>query len=54
MNAASAPILSFIEAEMLRIACPNCGERDEVEFRYRGDATLTRPGPDADSAAVNA
>jgi sarcosine oxidase subunit delta len=54
MSAASAPIRFCIEAAMLRIACPHCGERDEVEFRYRGDATLTRPGPDADAAAVNA
>jgi sarcosine oxidase subunit delta len=28
---------------MLRIHCPHCGERDEVEFRYRGDASATRP-----------
>jgi heterotetrameric sarcosine oxidase delta subunit len=28
---------------MLRIRCPYCGERDEVEFRYRGDASATRP-----------
>ena len=28
---------------MLRIACPFCGVRDEIEFRYRGDATLVRP-----------
>ena len=28
---------------MLRIACPWCGERDEVEFRYRGDAAQSRP-----------
>jgi len=28
---------------MLRIACPWCGERDETEFRYRGDATRRRP-----------
>jgi len=32
---------------MLRIPCPWCGPRDEVEFRYRGDATRTRPGADA-------
>jgi heterotetrameric sarcosine oxidase delta subunit len=31
---------------MLRIPCPWCGERDEVEFRYRGDATLRRPAAD--------
>jgi len=28
---------------MLRIPCPWCGARDEVEFRYRGDATRERP-----------
>ncbi len=29
---------------MLRIPCPWCGERDEAEFRFRGDATALRPG----------
>lgn len=28
---------------MLRIRCPYCGERDEVELRYRGDASVSRP-----------
>jgi heterotetrameric sarcosine oxidase delta subunit len=28
---------------MLRIPCPWCGERDETEFRYRGDAHQARP-----------
>ena len=28
---------------MLRIPCPWCGTRDEVEFRYRGDASVSRP-----------
>jgi len=32
---------------MLRIPCPHCGARDEVEFTYRGDATVTRPEADA-------
>jgi sarcosine oxidase subunit delta len=32
---------------MLRITCPHCGPRDEVEFRYRGDASLQRPTADA-------
>jgi methylglutamate dehydrogenase subunit B len=32
---------------MLRIPCPWCGERDESEFRYRGDATRQRPGTGA-------
>jgi sarcosine oxidase subunit delta len=39
---------------MLRIPCPWCGERDEAEFRYRGDATLARPGADAGLAAFTA
>jgi sarcosine oxidase subunit delta len=30
---------------MLRIPCPHCGERDEIEFRYRGDAHVVRPCP---------
>lgn len=28
---------------MLRIPCPWCGTRDEVEFRYRGAASAARP-----------
>ena len=32
---------------MLRIPCPYCGERDETEFRYRGDAARRRPPGDA-------
>jgi sarcosine oxidase subunit delta len=39
---------------MLRIPCPWCGERDETEFRYRGDATVERPGPDAALEAFTA
>ena len=31
---------------MLLIRCPWCGERSEVEFKYLGDATVTRPAPD--------
>ncbi|NMJ42934.1 sarcosine oxidase subunit delta [Roseomonas sp. JC162] len=38
---------------MLRIPCPHCGARDEVEFIYRGDATVTRPGPDGDVGAFH-
>lgn len=38
---------------MLRIACPWCGARDETEFRYRGDASVTRPGADADVESFN-
>jgi heterotetrameric sarcosine oxidase delta subunit len=36
---------------MLRIPCPWCGERDETEFRYRGDASRSRPAGDAGVAA---
>ena len=36
---------------MLRIDCPWCGPRDEADFTYRGDATVTRPGPDGDAEA---
>jgi len=36
---------------MLRIHCPWCGVRDEVEFRYRGDAGVARPQADAALAA---
>ncbi len=32
---------------MLRICCPHYGERDEAEFRYRGDASRARPEGDA-------
>ncbi len=32
---------------MLRIHCPWCGLRDEIEFRYRGDAQRQRPVADA-------
>jgi len=38
---------------MLRIRCPHCGERDEVEFRYRGDAGRVRPASDAGLGAFN-
>jgi len=36
---------------MQQIKCPWCGLRDEAEFRYAGDATLTRPQDDADEQA---
>jgi sarcosine oxidase, subunit delta len=29
---------------MLRISCPCCGERDEVEFRFGGESHIERPG----------
>lgn len=28
---------------MIRITCPVCGSRNEVEFSYLGDASVTRP-----------
>ena len=28
---------------MLRIVCPYCGERDQVEYVYAGDATAAMP-----------
>ena len=39
---------------MLRICCPWCGVRDEVEFRYRGDAAVSRPAGEAPIAATSA
>jgi heterotetrameric sarcosine oxidase delta subunit len=37
----------------MRIDCPCCGLRDNGEFSYLGDASLTRPdGMDADPAAM--
>ena len=32
---------------MHRIDCPWCGKRDEAEFQYQGDATVSRPADDA-------
>jgi len=32
---------------MHRIKCPWCGERDQAEFNFRGDASVQRPAPDA-------
>jgi heterotetrameric sarcosine oxidase delta subunit len=39
---------------VLRIPCPWCGVRDEVEFRYRGDATRSRPGAETGIAEFTA
>jgi methylglutamate dehydrogenase subunit B len=30
----------------MRLPCPFCGMRDQSEFRYRGDAGITRPAAD--------
>ena len=38
---------------MHQIRCPFCGIRDEVEFKYRGDASVARPAPDAGGDAFN-
>ena len=35
---------------MLRITCPYCGTRDEVEFHCGGDAHIVRPGLDVNDA----
>ena len=39
---------------MLRIPCPWCGTRDEIEFRYRGDASRSRPAATDGAAAFTA
>jgi sarcosine oxidase subunit delta len=31
---------------VILLSCPWCGERDQTEFHYGGDATVTRPAPD--------
>lgn len=33
---------------MLLITCPWCGPREEVEFRYGGEAGVAAPGPTDD------
>ena len=40
-------------ARMIRIDCPRCGPRDEIEFTYRGDATVRRPEADAPAEALH-
>ena len=35
----------------MRIPCPHCGPRDENEFSFRGDATVSRPRDGADAEA---
>jgi sarcosine oxidase subunit delta len=37
---------------MLRLACPFCGLRDEIEFRYRGDAGVRHPEGGAGEAGA--
>ena len=36
---------------MLTIRCPFCGDREEAEFRYGGEAPQEIPPPDASDAA---
>lgn len=31
---------------MFNIKCPWCGDRGEIEFTYKGDATVGRPDPE--------
>ncbi len=35
---------------MLRITCPWCGTRDEVEFSFGGESHITRPSLDVTEA----
>jgi len=35
---------------MIRIRCPFCGEREQTEFVYLGDAHFERPDPQASDA----
>ena len=51
MSAATARIRGC--SEVIRIACPYCGTRDEAEFSYRGDASVSRPPADAPMAAFH-
>jgi sarcosine oxidase subunit delta len=37
---------------VIRITCPICGLRNEVEFAYYGDASVTRPAEDCTDLAV--
>ena len=37
---------------MLRIRCPWCGIRDEAEYQYWGDATVTPVALDADAESA--
>lgn len=36
---------------MMLIPCPWCGLRAQIEFTYGGDASVSRPAPDAPQAA---
>ena len=35
---------------MLRLSCPWCGTRDELEFSLGGESHVTRPGLEGDDA----
>ena len=43
----AATDLSHGCSNVIRIDCPFCGLRDEVEFTYRGDAGVSRPAAEA-------
>jgi heterotetrameric sarcosine oxidase delta subunit len=32
---------------MFLISCPYCGDRDQIEFRYGGEAHVPRPDPES-------
>lgn len=38
---------------MLRIPCPNCGVRDQDEFRYGGEAPIIRPAEPENASNAN-
>lgn len=40
MTRALALVLTYIEGNDMRLACPHCGERDSREFEYLGSAKL--------------
>ena len=50
MSGARAPNLICTERPEMRIPCPFCGARDVREFSYLGDATVSRPDPNAPDA----
>ena len=43
-----------LHTDMLRIACPYCGPRDETEFVFGGPSHITRPNTDASDATWTA
>ena len=45
MNRPRQVSLTSADIVMLRISCPFCGERDENEFVFGGQAHIARPEP---------